>query len=94
MQEGDFRGALRAAFLSLLSRLAAGDFIRVARAKSNQDYMNELRRRAHARPDCLAAFKAGMEVFEPVWYGEHPSSERHVDWMIRLGEAMRRHEQG
>lgn len=90
--QGEYRGALRAAFLSLLAWLAAQNFVRVARAKSNREYGSELERRAHARPDCLAAFRLGVSVFEPVWYGAHPATAEEVGRIINLGERLRRGE--
>ena len=89
---GEYRGALRASFLSLLASLAAQDFVRVARAKSNREYGDELARRAHARPDCLAAFRLGVSLFEPVWYGAHPATAEEVGRIINLGERLRRGE--
>ena len=90
--QGEYRGALRAAFLSLLAWLAAQDFVRVARAKSNHEYGSELERRAHARPDCLAAFQTGVTVFEPAWYGDHPATAEQVGQIMNLGERLRRGE--
>ncbi len=87
--QGEYRGALRAAFLSLLAWLAAQNFVRVARAKSNREYGSELERRAHARPDCLAAFRLGVSVFEPAWYGDHPATAEQVGQIMNLGERLR-----
>ncbi len=90
--QGEYRGALRASFLSLLAWLAAQDFVRVARSKSNLEYGGELERRAHARPDCLAAFRLGVSLFEPVWYGAHPATPDQVGQIMNLGERLRRGE--
>jgi len=87
--QGEYRGALRASFLSMLAWLAAQNFVRVARAKSNREYGTELERRAHARPDCLAAFRSGVSVFEPVWYGAHPATAEQVGQIMNLGERLR-----
>jgi hypothetical protein len=90
--QGEYRGALRASFLSLLAWLAAQNFVRVARAKSNLEYGGELERRAHARPDCLAAFRLGVSLFEPVWYGAHSATPEQVGRLMNLGERLRRGE--
>ncbi len=73
---GEFRLALRARFLAVLSRLGREGVVGVTRAKSNRDYLLELRRRATARgkPGWPDAFAACIALVEGPWYGEHPAT--------------------
>lgn len=87
---GEFRTALRAAFLGLLGTLARDNQVAVARHKSNREYAEELRRRAHARPEYLRLFADGVGLFEPAWYGTSPADRTQVDRMLNLMEETRR----
>ncbi len=69
---GDLRLSMRAFYLASLSHLAARNFLSLEKAKSNQDYLAELRRRSHAVPAMLPLFSETVAAFECVWYGEHP----------------------
>lgn len=73
---GEYRLALRARFLAVLSRLGREGVVAVTRAKSNRDYLVELRRRAAARgkPWWPEAFAACIALVEGPWYGEHPAT--------------------
>lgn len=78
MGKGQLRLALRALFLAGLAALAGRELIRVAKHKSNREYVRELERRSHAAPDVLALFRESVGVFERVWYGAHGVSEELV----------------
>jgi hypothetical protein len=69
---GNGRLALRAYYLAGLAHLAAKDFIRVARFKSNLDYANELHRRTKANPGLAPVFRENVDQFDRAWYGRHP----------------------
>ena len=69
LDEGDFRLAMRAYFLALLSMLENHALIKVSMAKSNSDYLGEVRRRAHAFPKLDRYFKENILLFERAWYG-------------------------
>ncbi|MDH3973149.1 MAG: DUF4129 domain-containing protein [Deltaproteobacteria bacterium] len=71
MAEGNHRFALRAFYLASLSHLSAQNKLSVASFKSNREYENELKRRAHALPDLVSAFSLNMMTFEKIWYGMH-----------------------
>ncbi len=68
---GDLQLALRAAWLACLAHLGHRELLRIARYKSNFDYDRELRRRARARAELLAAFGENLTAFERAWYGRH-----------------------
>lgn len=69
LQGGDARLALRAFYLASLAHLAARDIIRLARFKSNCDYLTEVNRRARGIPELRAAFADNVGAFDRAWYG-------------------------
>ncbi|KJS32054.1 MAG: hypothetical protein VR64_07980 [Desulfatitalea sp. BRH_c12] len=75
---GDLRQALRALYLSVLAQLGDSGRVRLARFKSNRDYLNELVRRVHAEPELLTRFDRCMAAFERAWYGMHPVTAKHI----------------
>lgn len=70
-QRGETRLALRALYLGGLAFLAGRNLLSIARYKSNRDYLNELRRRAHELPALQQVFSENVSVFERSWYGNH-----------------------
>lgn len=77
--KGETRLALRAMFLGALAHLAHAGRLTVARGKSNREYRRELERKAHDRPDVLAAFADNVGTIERVWYGDHPATAEQVE---------------
>ncbi len=73
---GEYRLAIRALHLASLARLAETGYLRLARYKSNAEYLRELKRRAHSRPDVIPAFSGSTQIYEAVWYGGHDPAER------------------
>jgi hypothetical protein len=71
LSEGNLRLALRAFFLAALACLAEDRRITIAPSKSNREYEQELRRKAHGLQDLVAAFSENRKVFDAVWYGMH-----------------------
>lgn len=78
MGKGDFRLALRALYLASLAHLAQREMIRLARHKSNRDYLWEVGRRARALPEVTAAFSTNVGSFDRVWYGRHEATDELV----------------
>jgi hypothetical protein len=70
-ERGDLRLSMRALFLASLSVLSHRDFIRIAKSKSNREYIRELERRGHAVPEVPPIFTSSVRAFERVWYGDH-----------------------
>jgi hypothetical protein len=71
LKKGEWRLAMRAFYLASLANLAQRHLIGIASFKSNREYENELRRRAHSLPELLPAFGRNVAIFERVWYGTH-----------------------
>jgi hypothetical protein len=72
LARGELRLAMRAFFLATLAYLANAQLITIARFKSNQDYLRELKRRAYDRTALQEAFQQNVLVVDSVWYGMHP----------------------
>ncbi len=78
LKAGDLRSALRAFYLSILAGLSEKHIITIARFKSNLDYQNELKRRAHSLAELPELFAETVKVFERVWYGMHSIEEEEI----------------
>ncbi|MGF1448860.1 MAG: DUF4129 domain-containing protein [Opitutales bacterium] len=74
--QGDFRRAIRAAFLGHLSILAEARFIQLAIHKTNFDYRSELAARAGIEPGLRSSFDASSRLYERVWYGFAPADRQ------------------
>lgn len=79
---GEFRLALRAAFLAVLAGLARRELVRLARHKSNREYARELDRYAHVSPALPGLFRDCLRPYESVWYGAHAADGEMVERMI------------
>jgi hypothetical protein len=78
MEKGDYRLAMRAYYLATLANLAQRNLVGIAHFKSNRDYENELRRRAHAIPELLGLFDENLRLLERTWYGRHNADQELV----------------
>ncbi|HEV2761860.1 MAG TPA: DUF4129 domain-containing protein, partial [Pyrinomonadaceae bacterium] len=65
-RRGDLRGAIRRAYVALLCELADRRIIRLARHRTNRDYLEAVRR---ARADLYAEVRPLTADFERHWYG-------------------------
>ncbi len=70
-QQGDYRGAIRRAYIALLYELEQRGKLRLHRSKTNRDYLNALRHEALLYP----SFAALTRSFEAVWYGQSQASQ-------------------
>jgi len=94
LDRGDLRLAARAMYLATLALLGEARLLTLGRARSDRDYLLELRRRRPDRPEMADLLQGGVREFERVWYGTHPAS---VDLVRGLGErceTLRRHARG
>jgi hypothetical protein len=69
MEKGSLREALRAMYLGTLAGLAEKGVITLAKHKSNRDYKDEVRRRAHGNTELHGLFAASVALFDRTWYG-------------------------
>lgn len=86
---GETRLAVRAVFLAGLSFLGAHGRLRIARGKSNLDYLREYGRRGDTPEPARAAFGQNTRDFERVWYGDHASDGSLLDAMLRRYQTLR-----
>ena len=69
--KGELRLAMRALYLATLAYLAENEMITIEIYKSNREYEQELRRRAHECEELLVIFSKSLNLFERVWYGRY-----------------------
>ncbi len=82
LARGEARLALRAFALGALAHLAGESLVSLGSAKSNRDYLGELRRRAHDRPGLLGAFAENIRLLESVWYGSAAAGTELIDTFL------------
>ena len=78
MENGEYRLAMRAYYLSSLANLAHRNLLGIAHFKSNRDYENELRRRGHSIPQLASLFGENLAMLERIWYGLHAADRELV----------------
>jgi len=86
--QGDYRLALRAAFLAILANLGERGLVNIKRFKTNLDYQRELGRHSHELPRAFEAFGKSVAIFESVWYGLHQADVRLLEEVIDCRELM------
>jgi hypothetical protein len=70
-QQGDYRGAIRRAYIALLYELEQRGKLRLHRSKTNRDYLNALRHETAL----YSSFAALTRSFEIAWYGQSHSTQ-------------------
>lgn len=78
MAGGDRRLAVRALFLASLAKMGESQILKIARFKSNRDYLRELERRLKMKGALIPAFDQNVRQFERSWYGTHVLTEAEV----------------
>jgi hypothetical protein len=73
-RNGDLRGAIRKAYIALLCELGDRKIVSLAQHKTNRDYLNSIRERAHL----YSSVRRLTSSFELHWYGFQPPVES--DW--------------
>ena len=77
--KGDLRLAMRALYLATLAHLADREMITIESYKSNREYEDELRRRAHEHRELISIFSNSLNIFERIWYGMYPVARSEFD---------------
>ncbi len=77
--KGDLRLAMRALYLATLAHLADCEMITIERYKSNREYEDELKRRAHEHRELIVNFSNSLNIFERIWYGMYPVARSDFD---------------
>jgi hypothetical protein len=94
LERGEARLAARAVHLGTLALLGEAGILTLGRARSDRDYLREMRRRRPDRPEMAALFGDGVQRFERVWYGEHPAGTELVEFLREQCERLRSHARG
>lgn len=89
MQEGEFRLALRAFFLSSLSFLGRKELLQLKRHKTNREYECELRRQIHSQPEILRCFSQNLALYERSWYGVYEATPEVLQLFTRNQYSIR-----
>ena len=84
-RQGDYRSAIRRAYIALLFELELRGKLRLHQSKSNRDYLEAIRREQAIFP----AFYSMTRTFETVWYGQVTASGQHFeDFINRYHETV------
>lgn len=77
-ERGEFSGAMIYLYSHVLLRLDRGHLIRLAKGKTNRQYLREVR----ARPTVASFFESAMHAFEAAFFGrrELPRDEFETTW--------------
>ncbi len=79
-RDGDFRSAIRRAYIALLCELEQRGKVRLHRAKTNRDYLDEVKPEQSLYP----TFSVMTGAFEHVWYGRESATESEFDDFLTL----------
>ncbi len=79
-RQGDFRSAIRRAYIALLCELEQRGKVRLHRAKTNRDYLDEVKPERSLYP----TFSVMTGAFEHVWYGHELATESEFNDFITL----------
>ena len=88
ISKGDGRLAIRALFLASLANLGDEELLRIARFKSNRDYLRELSRKARKWDSLKDAFETNTRLFERAWYGWHEVEKDTVETFLSNHETI------
>ncbi len=83
---GDFRSAIRRAYIAMLCDLEQRGKVRLHRSKTNRDYLDELKPQQSLYP----TFSVMTGAFEHIWYGQEPATEsEYNDFLTLYQETVR-----
>lgn len=85
-RKGEYRLAIRRAYLALLYELEQRGKLRLHRAKTNRDYLSELKQEPFLYPPVTVLTNS----YERVWYGHNPATlEDYARFIEKYREAAR-----
>ncbi|MDP4179669.1 MAG: hypothetical protein Q8942_01105 [Bacillota bacterium] len=87
--KGDFRQGLRYLYLALLLKLNEQEFIKIDKAKTNKQYLNELYKNEYINYNRVNEF---TRIFNKCWYGNRNIDKEkfdrwHKEYSSIIGEA-------
>lgn len=85
-RRGEYRLAIRRAYIALLYELERRGNLQLHRSKTNRDYLNALRNEARIYP----SMEQMTQTYERAWYGQRTTSEEDYSGFVeRYREAVR-----
>jgi len=85
-RQGEYRKAIRRAFIALLCDLDQRGKLRIGRSKTNRDYLDAMRSEQRIYP----TFSVMTVAFERTWYGqERPTEEEFQNFVTLYQEAVK-----
>ena len=93
LAKGDIRLALRALVFGALAHLATDGYLKLARYKSNRDYLQEIFQRGQALVDVRTALVDNITTMEGVWYGDHTVDPEGLELFLAHHERIMQHGQ-
>lgn len=79
-RDGDFRRAIRRAYIAMLCELEQRGKVKLHRAKTNRDYLDELK----PEQSIHLNFSVMTGAFEHVWYGQEAATESEFSDFLTL----------
>lgn len=83
--QGDYRAALRLAYIASLRRLAGTGYLVLQENRTNWECQNSLRRRS---TDAFAALLPATRLFDAVWYGNRPATAAEYQAVIAAHDSL------
>jgi hypothetical protein len=83
-RRGEYRKAIRRAYIALLCDLEHRGILRLGRSKTNRDYLDAVRPEQRIYP----TFSVMTNAFEHVWYGQEPVTEDEFREFVALYQDM------
>ena len=82
--QGEYRTAIRLAYISTLLHLADDDRLRIQSTKTNRDYLEELQLNSALYP----SFSRLTVLYEDFWYGEKPATSDDFELFTRQANEL------
>jgi len=83
-RQGEYRKAIRRAYIALLCEFEQRGKLRLGRAKTNRDYLDAMRSEQRIYP----TFSVMTNAFEHVWYGQERATEDEFREFVALYQEM------
>jgi hypothetical protein len=83
--QGDYRSALRLAYIASLRRLSAAGLLILQENKTNWEYQRQLRRRSTDAYDVLLP---ATRLFDEVWYGQRQATAEEYEQVAAAYDAL------
>jgi hypothetical protein len=83
--QGDYRSALRLAYIAALRQLATNGLLVLQENKTNWEYQRDLNRRSTTAYNTLLP---ATRLFDVVWYGQRPATRTEYEAVVAAHDAL------